>query len=298
MVPVTGSHAPRLNIIYCRPVAVFAAIVFAFVSALDGSGRLAAQSRDQGGPAGGLPGQAGTQSAGDIEAVPNRPTFSTTAETVWKGVFEIEYGLELARGHQNINGLLTFGLSGNLEVRFGNNPFVRDGGVAGFGDSGAGFKYRFLKERGALPTLSVLYTATLPTATAESGSGAVGHSAGLLVSKDFGRHHLDFNESIQWLGRNGAGGFDRNYFTALSYSHPITGKLGFSGEIAGFSRTNATIGATLTILQALTYSVSPRLVLDGGCYVAPVGALPHVTFFAGATYAVVDLYRRLRHTSR
>jgi hypothetical protein len=265
---------------------------------LNGSGGLAAQTQDRGESQTSPPTQANAQSTGNIEAVPNRPTFSTTAETVQKGVFEIEFGLELAHGHQNINGLLKFGVVKNLELRFANNPAVRDDGIAGLGDSGAGFKYRFLKEKGALPTLSVLYAFAIPTATAELGSRAAGHSAGLLVSKDFGKHHLDFNESIQWLGRPGAGGFDRNYFTALSYSHPITEKLGFSEEIAGYSRTNATTGATLTILQALAYSVSPRLVLDGGCYVAAMGDLPRVTFFAGVTYAVGDLYHRLRGPNR
>src|ERR1051326_6004541 len=70
-----------------------------------------------------------------ITAVPNRPTFSTTAESVQPGVFEIEYGFELAAGHQNINGLLKFGATKNLELRFGNNPIERDSGVAGRGDS-------------------------------------------------------------------------------------------------------------------------------------------------------------------
>lgn len=264
------------------------------VCALNVCGGLAAQTQDQGESQTNLPAQTNAQSAGGLEAVPNRPTFSTTAETVQKGVFEIEYGLELARGHQNINGLIKFGLVSNLELRFANNPIVREAGVSGFGDSAAGFKYRFLKENRALPTLSVLYTLSIPTATAELGSEGAGHSAGFLVSKDFGKSHLDFNESIQWLPRSGANGFDHDYFTAVSYSHPIGTKFGFSEEVAGFSRTNVMIGATLTVLQALTYSISRRFVLDGGCYVAALGDLPRVTFFVGATYAVVDLYRRLR----
>ena len=253
-------------------------IVFLLLFVLDASGSLMTQTQDQGGQAASQPGQTANQSAGNIEAIPDRPTFSTTAETMQRGVFEIEAGFESADGHQNINALLKFGLSRNLEIRFGNNPLVHSAGVFGLGDSGAGFKYRFLKDKGAWPTISALYTLTIPTKTDGAEVDAAGHSAGLLVSKDFGRHHLDFNESIQWVGRDGAGGFDRNYFTALSYSHPITKKLAFSAEIAGFSRSNATIGATLTILQALAYSVSPRLVLDGGCYVALMGDLPHVTF--------------------
>jgi hypothetical protein len=229
-----------------------------------------------------------------IEAVPNRPTFSTTAETVQIGVFEIEYGTELARQHQNINGLLKFGLVRNLELRFANNPIVRDGGTAGLGDSGAGLKYRFLKERRGLPTISILYGLTIPTAKDELGSGGIGHSAGLLLSKDLGQHHLDFNESIQWLRRSGSGVFDHNYFTAFAYSHPISGKLGFAEEVAGYSRLNAATGATLTVLQSLTCNVSLRFVLDGGFYIAAMGDLPRVTFFSGVTYSVGDLYHGRR----
>src|SRR5258705_11514628 len=76
-----------------------------------------------------------------IAAVPNRRSFSTTAESVQSGVFEVEYGFELGDSHQNINGLLKFGVTKNLQLRFGNNPIERDSGVAGRGDSGAGFKY-------------------------------------------------------------------------------------------------------------------------------------------------------------
>jgi hypothetical protein len=234
--------------------------------------------------------QANGQSSTDIEAVPNRPTFSTTAETVQEGVFEIEYGFEAAKGHQNINGLLKFGLLKNLEMRFANNPITRDDGNAGMGDSGAGFKLRLFEQKRSLPTISVLYTLAIPTSAPDQGR--LGHSAGLLFSKDFGLHHLDFNESVQWLPES-AGGFDHNYFTAISYSHPISGKLGFSEELAGFSRTNSS-PAVLTILQTLTYSVSPRLVLDGGFYIAGMGNLPRATAFAGLTYAVGDLYRHLR----
>ncbi len=166
------------------------------------------------------------ESAPEITAVPNRPTFSTTAEAVQRGVLEVEYGTELADGHQNINGLIKFGIFKNLELRFANNPFERDDGSAGLGDSGAGFKYRIISQKGALPTFSVLYTASLSTSTGTPGIGAMGHGVDLLVSKDFGKHHFDFNEGVRFLGRPHAGGFDRNYFTAFDYSHPLPRKVG------------------------------------------------------------------------
>jgi Putative MetA-pathway of phenol degradation len=226
----------------------------------------------------------------ELVAVPNRPTFATTAETVQRGVFEIEYGLEAASSHQNINGLLKFGAVKNLELRFANNPIERDASIAGTGDSGAGFKYKLFPQSKKLPTLSILYTATIPTAPASRGAGAVGHSAQLLVSKDFGPHHFDFNEGVQFVGRPGASGFDRNYFTSLSYFYPLTKKWGVTGEAAGFSRTNAATPATMVALEALTYSPSPRLVLDVGGYFAVYGNLPRFTLAAGLTYAVADLY--------
>jgi len=236
-----------------------------------------------------------TESTPEITAVPNRPTFSTTAEAVQRGVLEVEYGTELADGHQNINGLIKFGIFKNLELRFANNPFERDDGSAGLGDSGAGFKYRIISQKGALPTFSVLYTASLSTSTGTPGIGAMGHGVDLLVSKDFGKHHFDFNEGVRFLGRPGTGGFDRNYFTAFDYSHPLPGKWGYAVEVAGFSRANAVTPATMTVLLAATCNVSSRLVLDGGEYTAAYGNLPRVTFFVGVTYAIADLYRS-RHS--
>ena len=230
------------------------------------------------------------QTQDEITAVPNRPTFASTAETVQRGVFEIEYGFEAARSHQNVNGLLKWGMFKNLELWFLNLPMERDAGVAGIGDSGAGFKLGIISQKKTVPKIAVLYVALLPTATNGLGSGATGHFVNILVSKDFGKHHFDVNEGAQWLGRPGASGFDRNYFSALSYSHPWAGKWGYTAELAGYSRPNVATPATMTLLNAATYSVSPRLVLDAGAYFAVYGNLPRVTFFGGVTYSIANLY--------
>ena len=236
------------------------------------------------------------QPSDEIIAVPNRPTFASTGEMVQPGVFEIEYGFEAAKGHQNINGLLKWGAVKNLELWFLNNPIERDAGTAGLGDSGAGFKYKLISQKDVRPTLAILYVATIPTARPALGVGATAHLVQVLVSKDFGKHHFDINEGVQFVGRQQQGGFDRTYFTALSYSRPLSGKWGYSGEIAGFSRLNGTTPATMTLLNAITYNFSSRLVLDGGAYFAAYGQLPRVTMFAGVTYSVTNLYHP--HTAR
>src|SRR6266699_5963693 len=194
--------------------------------------------------------------ADEITAVPNRPTFASTAEMVQLGVFEVEYGFEATEAHQNINGLLKWGAVKNLELWFLHNPIERDDGTAGLGDSGAGFKYKLFPQKNARPTLSFLYVATIPTARPQLGAGAMQHLAQLLISKDFGKHHFDANEGVQFVGRPDSSGFDRHYFTALSYSHPLTEKWAYTAEIAGFSRASAANPASMTILVAPTYSPS------------------------------------------
>ena len=230
------------------------------------------------------------QNTDEITAVPNRPTFASTAEMVQLGVFEIEYGFEVGKGHQNVNGLLKWGAVKNLELWFLNNPVERDAGTAGLGDSGAGFKYKLFPQAKARPTVAILYVATLPTARPELGAGAMAQLVQFLLSKDFGKHHFDVNEGVQFVGRAQQSGFDRRYFTALSYYHPLSGKWGYTGEIAGFSRQNATTPATMTLLNSATYGMSSRLVLDGGAYVTAYGQLPRFTVFAGITYSIADLY--------
>jgi hypothetical protein len=230
------------------------------------------------------------QTPDGITAVPNRPTFASTAEMVQLGVFEIEYGFEAAQGHENINGLLKWGAVKNLELWFLNNPIERDARTAGLGDSGAGFKYKLFPQKNARPTVSILYVATIPTARPELGAGAMAHLAQILVSKDFGKHHFEVNEGVQFVGRPQLSGFDRRYFTALSYSRPLKGKWGYTGEIAGYSWQNANTAATMALLNAATYNVSSRLVLDGGAYFAAYGQLPRVTVFAGLTYSITNLY--------
>ena len=235
--------------------------------------------------------------AQQITAVPNRPTFASTAETVQSGVLETETGFETGDGLQDLNALLKFGLWKNLELRFSNDPIIRKSGVSGFGDVGAGAKLRLVSEARVRPTLSLLYTATFPTGGDGVSAGAMTHAVTVLVSKDFGKHHFDANEGVQFVGRNGPGqsGFDRNYFTALAYSYPFTRRWGMTAEAAGFSHLNAANPASMTLLGAATCTVSSRLVLDAGVYVAAFGNLPRVTGFAGFTYSIADLYHRHDH---
>jgi Putative MetA-pathway of phenol degradation len=245
-----------------------------------------------------------------LTPVPNRPTASTTAESVAAGVFEVEGGIEAARDHQNLGGLLKLGALDQLELWLGGVPFQRaETGClgppmpgasctieheSGVGDAIAGFKLRLLRQKGDVPSISVLYLAKLPTASAGRGlgSGKVDHAATLLVSKDFGKIHLDFNEGIELLGRPESDGFDHDFFTALAASCPVSARWGVSGEVSGFSSAVDGDSGTVSVLGAATYSPSPRLVLDAAVSVGVHGDQPRITVLAGATYTVGRAFRR------
>src|SRR5216684_2640562 len=99
------------------------------------------------------------QNTSEMTAVPNRPTFASTAEMVQLGVFEIEYGFEAAKGHQNVNGLLKWGAVKNLELWFLNNPIERDACTDALADSRETFTLNVFLGSNTPTSVLVLYEA-------------------------------------------------------------------------------------------------------------------------------------------
>jgi hypothetical protein len=226
----------------------------------------------------------------DLTAVPNRPTVSTTAQPVQPGVLETEWGVDAAGSHQDINGLLKYGVSTNFELRFANNPLTADSGTHGVGDTALGFKYRFLQDSGCQPAMAFIYMAKVPTAGSILGSGEPDHAFALLVSKDLGKQHFDFNAIANLLGQP-QGGFDRDYLYALAWSAPVHGNWGATAEISGLTSPNPSTPGNAQFIASATYNVRPWLVLDVGMTGRITGEIPHAMFVAGFTYSIA----RLRH---
>jgi len=229
----------------------------------------------------------------EITAVPNRPTVSTTAQPVQPGVLETEWGVDAAASHQDIDGLLKFGVSKNFELRFTNNPFTTDSGTHGVGDTALGFKYRVTQDSDHAPSIALMYMAKLPTAGDLLGSGEADHAFTLLVSKDLGKHHFDFNLVANILGRP-QGGFDRSYLNALAWSHPLRGKWGATAEISGNTSPNRFTPGNAQFIASGTYTPRSSVVLDFGMMGRITGNIPDAMFVAGVTYSIADLYRHHR----
>jgi hypothetical protein len=243
---------------------------------------------------------------GGITANPNRPTVADPADVGQLGVLELEYGWERVwRGgaiHGNSFGaLVKFAALCNLEIRWSPDTLDTEGGQRGLGDNRIGAQYRFRRQTARLPALAASYAVTIPTASVRKGlgSGRVDHQFKFLASKDVLGTHFDFNASALLIGRPSGRGFDRNAEIDLSSSHPLLGKLGLTGEIYGDTRLNGEAPGFASTLWALTYGITPRLVVDAGVDVALTPDAPHhKRFVMGFVYSLGELYRRLRRHTR
>ena len=233
------------------------------------------------------------QAAPEMVATPNRPTVTSTADTTQLGVLEIEFGVGAAARQQSLQGLLKFGVLRDLELQWAGSPWqhnatLHQGGVT---DTGLGFKWRFLHQGKRRPTLSFQYNVKLPTAGAVLGTGQADHIVTLLATKDLpARFHFDANLNSQWLGRPG-GRFDHNWLPDFTLSRSIARKWAIAMEFSGNTRANAA-PAVVQNLWAVSYAVKRRLMLDSAVQFRIAGPVPNVTFLAGFTYSIADLYHR------
>jgi hypothetical protein len=232
----------------------------------------------------------------ELIATPNRPTVTNTAETTQFGVLEIEFGISAAARQQSLPGLLKFGLLRDVELDWAGNPWQHDASVhyVGVSDNNLGLRWRFLQQAKRQPTLTVEYSAKLPTAGRVEGSGEVDHSVTLLASKDLSkRFHVDANLGYTWLGR-GRGGFDHYWQPTGTVAYALTRKWQLAMEFSGATRANATTPAVTQNLWVVSYTLRPRLVLDSAVQFRMTGNVPRVVYLGGFTYSIADLYHRRR----
>lgn len=236
-----------------------------------------------------------------ITANPNRPTVANPADITQYGVLELEYGWdrvwpEAGARQTSLGGLVKFGLLCDIEVRWNTTEILwqtdTSGSQHGYGDNWIGPQVRLYRQTAHVPALALSYAVKIPSASAEKGlgTGRVDHSLTLLVSKDVAKWHFDFNATHFEVGRQSASGFDQNEQMNLAFSHPIRGGLQFTGEFYGATELNAATRGFASLLWALTYTITPRLVVDGGYEHGLTSGGPQRHAFFGFTYSIGNLY--------
>jgi len=236
-----------------------------------------------------------------ITANPNRPTIANPAHITQYGVLELEYGWDQVWPRRSIQqtsagGLLKFGLLCDVELRWNTTSFVSQTDESGthrsFGDNWLGPQIRVYRQTKRVPGMAFGYAVKIPSARTEDGlgSGHVDHEFTFLASKEIVHFLFDFNVTQFLIGRPNAPGFDKNQQLNLAFSRVIRGRLQFTGEFYGETRLNQTTAGFASSLWGLTYTVIPRLVIDGGFEAGFTSGGPHRHAFLGATYAIANLY--------
>jgi hypothetical protein len=239
--------------------------------------------------------------ADSMAANPNRPTVADPADITQYGVLELEYGwdhlwAEDGGRQTSLGGLLKFGLLCDLELRWNTTSLLAitgaDGTHHGFGDNWLGPQLRIYKQTKLVPSMAFGYAAKISSASTKNGlgTGRMDHSFTFLASKDIAHVHFDFNATRFLIGRENGSGFDQNNQFNLAFSHPLHGKLLFTGEFYGNTRLNYTNPRFVSSLWALTYAITPRLVVDSGFEAGLTSGGPHRHVFAGFTYSIGNLY--------
>ena len=246
--------------------------------------------------------------ADSIAANPNRPTVSNPAHVTQYGVVELEYGWdrfwpEAGIRQTSLGGLLKFGMFCDIELRWNTTSFLSQTNAGSthqtFGDNWLGTQIRVHRQTRRLPTMAFSYAFKVPSANTENGlgTGRVDHSFTLGASENIAHFNLDFNFTQFLIGRPNASGSDENQQLALAFSRVIHGGLQFAGEFYGATQLNKNTTGFASSLWALTYTVVPRLVIDGGFEAGLTSGGPHRHAFVGATYSIANLYRALRKRS-
>lgn len=225
-------------------------------------------------------------------ANPGRPTVSTPATLTPVGYFQFESGVLGAwtspglSSQTSINEVVKFAVAHRLELLVSSEPFahtlIADQSSNDAGGVSVGVQAVLYPGEGARPTISASYFRNVYAGNApDLDIGSSTNSALLLASADLGKFHYDAN---LFLNEVVSGPVRRGQFgQSLSVSHPLTTRVGLSGEIWHFNQPFLR-GNAVGNLWALSYSASKVLVFDVGFDHGLTITSTHWEVFGGFTY--------------
>ena len=230
----------------------------------------------------------------EVIANPTRPNWDTSATTTACNVLEADLGwlrqpMDAQARQQQIVSSLRYGLTPKLDLRYGFTELIHQYGdgqqaLSGIGDQTLSFRFRFLEQAHWYPAMALSYGYKFPTASADNGfgSGYADHQFLLILSRDLGKNHFDYNLLGTLAGA--ANGFDSSVQSGLALTRAITPR--FSGILESYGGTQPGVpdryGANLV---GCSYQLTPRLYLDASWARAYTAGSPRDLLGFGVTYA-------------
>ena len=233
---------------------------------------------------------------GEPSATPYRPTVSNPAELSAPGWLEVEAGLARTKGggaawQDDTPWLLKLAISEDFGVLLGGDAHVRQTDLTGAVLSGRGntsltFKHHWAVDESA--AFGLEWGAKFATADDGIGSGKRDVGFNGIYSRDIGNVRIDANLGATRLGLIEQGLARWQYPWAVAVSRPFGEDWNLAIEESGVHRRGA---ATATqLLVAACYSMTKRLVLDGGMVSGTSNTAPKWSAFMGVTYLAAKFW--------
>ncbi len=207
------------------------------------------------------------QEAGSV--TPYRPSVSSPAQLPVVGQLEFEAGFLSARANDgrrdSLPVLFKLAFSEQWGLLVGGDAYVsmRDDAGAharGIGDTNVVLKRAFLVDSATAFGLEL--GAKLPSAKDSIGSGKADYTLNTILSKDFGKVHMDANANVTRLGAWDAGTGRSQMGLSTSFSTPVAEQWGATAELSGIHHAGTANSAQ--VLFAAAYSPSKRATFDFG----------------------------------
>ena len=234
--------------------------------------------------------------ADEPTVTPYRPTVSNPADLPVPGWLEAEFGGQRVFGadrsrSDSVPWLAKYAFDEDRGILVGGNAYLRDSAPgqpvdSGVGDVSVEWKQRFAVDDAT--AFGVEAGVIAPTAHDDLGVGKAAWLINGIVSRDFGKLHLDVNVGAVHYAQHDAAvsAWQQTYAAAISW--PFGSDWGGALEVSGAHQAGSP--AQSQALAALNYNLSPRVVLDAG-YARGLAHDAHDrSVFAGATVLLGKLH--------
>ncbi len=235
------------------------------------------------------------QAGDEPSATPYRPGAANPAELSAPGWLEVEAGIARSSNGgaaflDDTSWLLKLAFSEDFGVMLGGDARLRQsdtsGVLSGHGDTVLTFKNHWAVDEAT--AFGLEWGAKFPTADDGLGSGKSDVGFNGIYSRDIGKVRVDANVGAMRLGLIEPSLARWQYPWAIALSRQVSGDWSLAVEESGVVRRGAP--ATTQLMVAASYSVTKRLVLDGGMISGTSNVAPRWSAFMGVTYLAAKFW--------
>lgn len=225
-----------------------------------------------------------------ISATPSRPTVSSSAQLSAPGFFELETGYQKIKGSEGDSRMsfptrLKYSFSESVGLLLDHEMAVTQQGpggeIRGAGDSALTVKLKFPTAAKDASAFGLEAGVVAPTARDGLGVDKTAYSLNGIFSAALGEFSVDLNLGVIHQLGVGPGEGHNGWHWATSVAHALNDSWGVVGEFSGAGRRGT--ATQMQFLAALTYNVTPRIVLDAGMARGINRAAPDWAAFTGVT---------------